>query len=428
MSKDKRPYIIFGIAALVLLLFFTLLQGGKNRYNWTETYQEETKDPYSTYIIHQLIQSYFQDHSFKPIVSSVTEELPLRTNDKANYVFVGEAMFMDTASVNRLLKFVENGNDAFISSKTIPYDLMFYVYYEECNDNYWEDYSTMRDTSVRLNMLHPDLATEKGYEYRYLYRNLTKGYRWHYIDSVYFCEDEYSLVALGMMDSTKANFAKVKYGDGHFYLHTTPIAFSNIQMKDQVGLAYASKVLSHLEPGDIYWDDKSRVEESVGRRYNQMQSRSGNRGLSSQSPLKYVLAQPPLAWAWYLMLATILLYVIFRAKRKQRVIPVLAPNTNTSMEFLSTIGSLYFLQNDHKKMCVQKMKLFLGFIRDRYYLPTSQLDKEFVHKLAAKSEIPKSIIDKILLIYQNIDSSSFVSEQTLIDFHLEIDKFYKNCK
>ncbi|MEM9922108.1 MAG: hypothetical protein AAF990_28650 [Bacteroidota bacterium] len=428
MLKDKRPYYLFGAAALLLLAFFLVIRNSSDRFDWNETYEEEAKDPYNTFVIYQLMQNYFEEHTFKPIKNSITEELPIRTNDKANYVFVGEAMFMDTASVSRLLKFVENGNDAFISSKTIPYDLMFYVYYEECNDNYWEDYSTLKDTSVVLNMTHPSLKDSIGFEYRYVYRNIPKRYRWQYIDSVYFCEEEYSLVELGTLNSDHPNFAKVKYGEGHFYLHTTPIAFSNIQMKDRIGITYANKVFTHLEPGDIYWDEKSRVEESVGRRYNQMQSQSSNRGLAGESPLKYILAQPPLAWAWYLMLAVALLYVLFRAKRKQRIIPVLQPNTNTSMEFLSTIGSLYFLQNDHKKMSVQKMKLFLGFVRDRYYLPTSQLDEAFVDKLSAKSNIPKVIIEKILLINQNIESSSFVSEQTLIDFHLEIDKFYKNCK
>ena len=123
-----------------------------------------------------------------------------------------------------------------------------------------------------------------------------------------------------------------------------------------------------------------------------------------------------------------LLYLIFRAKRKQRIIPVIAPNTNSSMEFISTIGSLYFLQNDHKKLCIQKMKLFLAYLRERYFLSTKDLDDSFIEKVVAKSEIPKEVVQKILLYYKNIESSSFVSEKTLIEFHLEMDKFYKNCK
>ncbi len=98
------------------------------------------------------------------------------------------------------------------------------------------------------------------------------------------------------------------------------------------------------------------------------------------------------------------------------------------MEFISTIGSLYFMRNDHKKLAQQKMKLFLAYVRERYHLPTSQLDEEFVQKLTAHSEIPVTIINQILLFNKNIKSSTHVSEKTLIDFHVEMDKFYKNCK
>jgi len=140
------------------------------------------------------------------------------------------------------------------------------------------------------------------------------------------------------------------------------------------------------------------------------------------------LGQPPLAWAWYTALATAALFLIFRSRRKQRVIPVLEENKNSSLEFINTIGRIYYQQGNHRKICLKKMTLFLSFIRDRYYLNTNEQDSDFFARLAAKSDIPTSVIDQIFLYHKNIDSSNFVSEQTLIDFHLEMDKFYKNCK
>ena len=74
------------------------------------------------------------------------------------------------------------------------------------------------------------------------------------------------------------------------------------------------------------------------------------------------------------------------------------------------------------------MTLFLAFIRDRYHLSTKDKDNDLFERLTAKSEIPRSVIDQIFLYHKNIESSSFVSEQTLVDFHVEMDKFYKHCK
>lgn len=422
---NRRPLIIFGLAAIVLLICFMIFGKGGNRYDWSETYQEESKEPYGTYIVHNLLSDYFPNHSLQDIQEGVAKELPDSTDSPANYVFIGEGQYMDTADVTQLLAFVENGNNAFIASKSIPHDLMFYVYYEECNDNYWNDYSSLDDTIVALNLLHRDLEKKSGFEYRFLKRNLIKNYRWQYIDSLYFCDEAFSFVELGAINDQYINFAKINYGAGTFYFHTNPIAFTNLQLLDQQGLAYASKIFSHLSEGPVYWDRYSRVAESISRRRNQMASYNPERELSSEGPLSYILDQPSLTWAWYLLVALGLLYLVFRAKRKQRIIPVYEGNKNTSLEFISTIGTLYFLQNDHKKLCEQKMRLFLSYVRERYHVATKEIDNDFVTNLSIRSEVPEATLNTILKYFKNIESSNFVSENTMVDFHLAMDQFYK---
>ena len=427
--KDKRPLIIFGIAAVILLIVFLYIMGGGRRFDWSENYKEDNKNPYGTYIVHTLLKDYYPNLQFTDITKSIHEELPVDSIEtKANYIFIGEGLYMDTADVDQLLAFVKNGNNAFISSKSIPYDLMFYVYYEECNDYFWDDYLSIQDSLGHLNLIHEKLKSPYELDFKYIVKGNSKSYNWNYIDSVYFCEQDYSFIRLGTVNGEYINFAKIKYGEGDFYFHTNPIAFSNIQLLDQTGISYANKVFSHLEEGPIFWDAYSRVREGVSRRRNQNESHNPERALSAEGPLSYILDQSPLAWAWYLLLTSALLYLLFRAKRKQRIIPVYEGNKNTSLEFISTIGSLYFLQNDHKKLCKQKMKLFLGHVRDRYNITTKKIDPAFVEKLSTKSEIPEAIINKILDYYKNIDSSNFVSDNTLINFHQELAKFYKNSK
>jgi hypothetical protein len=194
------------------------------------------------------------------------------------------------------------------------------------------------------------------------------------------------------------------------------------------GIDYANKIFSHLDNGLIYWDQVSRVDEEVSRRRNQMASYSQNSSLDHEGPLSYILKQPALAWAWYLALSVGLFYLLFRSKRTQRIIPVMDVNSNTSLEFISTIGRLYFLQNDHKKLCLQKMKLFLSYARERYNIPTKQTDENFVKVLSLRSEVPEKVIAKIVLMHQNISNSGFVSEKTMVDFHQEMEKFYRNRK
>ncbi len=426
--SDKRPLIIFGVAAVLLLIFFMISSGRGNRFDWKESYKPESKDPYGTFVVKELLNGYFPNQPIKLISEGLSTDLPLET-EPANYVFIGEGLYMDTTDVNQLLDFVSAGNQAFISSKSIPYDLMFYIYYQECNDYIWDDYEQISDTAVIFNMLHRNLQTAEGFEYKFMQRDQASKYRWNYIDSIYFCEEDYSFVELGAINDRYVNFAKMNHGEGAFYLHTNPLAFTNIQLLDEQGVDYAEKVFSHLTPGPIYWDKHSQVAEAVSRRRNQRNNYYGSeRSFESEGPLSYILKQPSLAWAWYLLLALGLFYLVFRAKRKQRIIPVYEPNRNTSLEFISTLGTIYFMQNDHKKLCLQKMRLFLSYVRERYHLPTKEINNEFVDKLSSRSEVSPDIIKNIIKYFQNIKSSTFVSENTMIDFHLAVHQFYQTRK
>lgn len=424
---DKKRLLLFAALAAIVVLLAIVFSKGQKRFNWNESYDQESKNPYGSYIINNLLKGYFPNHSFREFNDSIPDNF-IDTPGPSNYVFIGEALYVDSVDVQGLLGFVEKGNTAFISSKTIPFDLMFYLYYDECNDFYWDEYLQFTDTIAHLNFNHPDLKAAQDFEFKYLYRNKVEGYDWKYIDRNYFCEGEFSLTALGQVNDSLVNFARVKYGDGQFYLHTIPLAFSNIQLLDTTGLEYANKIFSHLPKGDIYWDNYSRVSEAVGRRYNSRQNYNPDRRLATKSPLQYILEQPPLAWAWYLLLSMGLLFLLFRTKRKQRVIPVLEKNTNTSLEFISTIGRLYFIQNNHRKLALQKMILFKAFVRQRYGMLAKESDDTYKERLITKSEVNEALVHKIFLLDQNINNSSFVSENTLIDFHNLIDQFYKNCK
>ncbi len=421
--KNRNIIIIgIGLAALVALVYL-LSKNMRQRFDWRETYEEESKDPYGTFVIQQLLKDYFPGEPFSVLKDSISfDSMP--NHHRGNYIFIGPGLRYDTSTQETLIQFVEDGGQAMIISHSVPKSLMDQIYPEDCYHG-WEDYSLFRDSVFEAKLYHPDFSEEK-YTFKYYNKGLARNYNWHYVPYYMTCEETGEMAILGGTPDSTINFFRFPLGNGHFYFHCTPLAFSNIQLLEESGLEYAERVFSHLQTGPIYWDDFNRTSEFVARQMNR--SNDSSRRLSADSPLSYILSQPPLAWAWYLLLSMSLLYLVFRAKRKQRLIPVMEENRNTSLEFLSTIGRLYFLQNNHKELASQKMKLFLSYIRERYYLNTKELDATFVKKLANKSEIGAEKIDQIILLSQNMKNSNFVSDKTLIDFHQQIDYFYKNCK
>jgi hypothetical protein len=212
-----------------------------------------------------------------------------------------------------------------------------------------------------------------------------------------------------------------------------PIAFSNYHLLRKDSRQYAESILSFLPKGNIYWDAYSRVPEMVARRRNQR--RGYSRQLPSEHPLSYILQQRSLAWAWYLLLGLAAAYLVFRAKRRQRVIPVVAKNENSSYEFISTIANLHFREKNYQNLCVQNMRLFLAQLRDRYGLVTQldadslkpRIDSAFVQRLSQVSEVPEQQIQAIFTQYTAAIQYD-PTEEMMVQLHLSMEAFFKRAK
>ncbi|MEO6039935.1 MAG: hypothetical protein ABIQ93_16095, partial [Saprospiraceae bacterium] len=181
-----------------------------------------------------------------------------------------------------------------------------------------------------------------------------------------------------------------------------------------------------------WWDDLSQVPEAVARRRNRGTRGSG---LDDEHPLTFILQQPALAWAWYLLAAMAGAWLFFRAKRRQRIIPVLPKNENSSYEFIGTIANLHFRERDYRAQSIQQMKLFLAQLRERYGVvapmdATSWLprhDDEFFRRLAKLSEVPETQLRDVFTKYAD-NIQDMPSEQNMVNLHLAMEGFFRRAK
>lgn len=437
MQTNRTPVLI-ALVAIVLIgaMFYYVQEQDKQKFDWQEGswkkkgYDEKNDQPYGSLIAHRLLENYVDGRQLIDLKENIARELPVDSNSTGhNYVFIGEALFMDSLGTKRLLDFVAAGNTALLSSKTIPFDLMTFVYFDECEDAPWSDYVMFEDTLAHFSLRTPTLS-DSSILYFFAERNKPQQYNWHYIESYHFC-DSLKQYPLGYINQDKVNFAVFPHGKGRFLLHTNPIAFSNFSLLRPETRPYASGVFAHLSPGNIYWDAVSRVPEAVGRRRNG----SSSHGLSEEHALTYILKQPALAWAWYLIAALAIIWLIFRAKRRQRVIPVLPKNENSSYEFISTIANLHFREKNYAGLAVQGMRHFLAQLRERYGLVAPmdaetglpRTDDAFFQKLAALSEVPEMEARRVFGLHANTQKYP-PTEEMAIDLYLAMEAFLKVAK
>ena len=428
MSSTTRYILISAVILAILALFFYIRGEDKKRFNWRETYTEKSKEPFGSFVIHEMLKSYFPNNNLQDLKEPISKSLPNLDSIKgmANYVFVGDGLFADTADVDKLLLFVQQGHQAFIAANEIPNYLLESIFKDSCDDanEQYHRFRTDWADSAYLNFNHPQLIEKRPFRYEFLIASEKNVYQWSYIDTLRgeCTEGAKNITPLGNFNEGNINFIKVNYGKGTVFIHSNPIVFTNFHLLDSTKLRYAAKAFSHLAAGTIYWDAKSRVSRDVIRRMN-----GSNVHLEKDGPLKYILAQPALRWAWFIFLGLISLYLIFGAKRRQRTIPVLEDKSNTSLEFIQTIGQMYFRQGEHIRLCDMMLKQFQTFVRERYHLASREMNDEFINTLAIKSDVSEEKIKQIVS-HENLIYRNSLTEDSMIDFHYLLNNFYKTCK
>lgn len=427
--EKNRIWLWIGFLVVVLAMALLFFWPRKQGLNWFESYRPDSEQPYGTKVIHELLKDHAGNDRFFVVKDSLKDALGKWEGQPANYVFIGPGMWLDSLEEEQMLDFTEKGNTLFLSTNDLPIGLIRRLLPDDCVDTSGFDPNSIFGDSAVVAAFDNPSWKETSLPLSFFTPEGPSYYDWSYLDSMLFCSSFIeSTQLLGALNGGAINYIRIPYGKGAVLLHTTPLAFTNFFLKKEDGLDYADKAFAYLNEGPVLWDRYSDYDSASLRNWGRRPPRT-TRTLNSESPLQYILSQPPLAWAWYIGLGMALLYLLFRAKRRQRIIPILEPNTNTSMEFVATIGQLYFQQNNHRKLAIQKWRLFLAYIRDRYHLPTKDLDEHFIKKLSVRSGIAEDTLRPIFRLAGNIERSElFLSENTLFDLHRALDGFYRNCK
>lgn len=309
----------------------------------------------------------------------------VRNNITGTIFSVSDFYKFDDRSTEELLYFVEEGNTVFVSATTMPDILKDTLKFEIKLRNH-------TDTKLKSTLVNSSINFE-----------FDKGAT----DSYFSKFDKNTTTILGNIHDenyTLPNFVEIKHGNGKFLLHLQPIAFTNYYLLKN-NYKYIESVCSHIDSEKIYWNVEGAEESSI-----------------SDSPLRFIFSQPALKWAWYISLFGIIFFMIFNAKRRQRVIPISEPIKNTTVEFAKTIGNLYFLEKNHKDIAEKKVVYFLEKIRKEYYLDTTILDETFINRLHQKTSKDKGEIVKAINKINYIKNSSSIAEKDLVELNTLIEK------
>lgn len=384
--KGYRRYIaliVLLFAALVLLDYFR-----PKPVDWSQTFSREDKIPYGTYALYELLPDMFKGEPVVPVREPVYNQLQDSTL-WGNYIFISKFFSVDSLDTNLLLDFVQRGNDVFIAAENFSFDLTDTLHFETGMLDNTNPHST--------GLLFTSQPQQNVYTYpannNLFYLKVT---------------EQAGHTALGRTKSGHLIFMEVPFGKGNFYINSVPLSFTNYQVLTLNQSDYAATALSHLPVQPVYWDEFQ------------------NRGRFDQRSIFGVLMRhAPLAWAYYIALFTMVLFLLFKSKRTQRIIPVMEPPRNTTLDFVKVIGSLYLNHGNPKNIAEKNIAYFLEYLRLHYHITTSSLDEELRERVIAKSGAEAEVVTSLFNLIHSIRQSNSIGEQTLMLLNNNLEDFYR---
>jgi len=401
----KKSLPIIFVISLIIIIFILIFSNVKTikTVDWQESFNEKSNKPYGLSILHKELPRLFKNNKVRTVYYTPTTYLQANSEfgngdhiAEGNFLIIGNSDYLDNESTDALLNFVSDGNTLFIS------------------DYYFNDYleDTLKiATTYKLNT--KDSISELLFKNNRLrVNNITidknKG------DYYFSAFDNINHTVLGYTKSESEmhpNFIQIPFGEGNIYLHLQPKIFANYNILKDNRYTYTETALSYLPDNDVYFDSYSKIYNYYGN-------------AEKKSNLNWFLQQRGFKWAWHILLLLTLLFVIFNAKRRQRVIKIIKPIQNTSLAFVKTISNLYYETKDHKNLIEKKITYFLEKIRADYNLDTSVLNDDFINKLSAKSGKKKETIIKIINFINWSRSEQQFTEESLISINKHIEAFY----
>jgi hypothetical protein len=384
-----------GYAGLMLLILAAYLYAEYKRpprVDWTVTLDRYDRIPFGTYILYDRLNDLFDVKPVQPD-GTVYERYHQRTDTGELSIFINQRFKTSPVDDASLLYFVSLGNTIFLATEDISAGLADSLGLELKN---YRIRFTSTDT-IHLNLEAPILQKPDGYAIPTAWGM-----------SRFTAYDSARTTVLGRDLDEHANFIQIQVGKGSVFIHSVPTVFSNISMLSDDNAKYVSDVLSYLpkHPSRLVWDEYFS---------------SGRSGATT--PLRVILMRPALRAGYFTALTAVLLFLLFRSKRRQRIIPVITPPRNTTMEFVDTVGQLYLNKRDHRDLALKLIQQFLEHVREQHRLHTGMLDAEFSARLALRTGMApdrtKAFIDRL----NKLRSGDSVSESDLLTLSRDIDAF-----
>jgi len=409
-----KNWMIYGLVLLYLLIMVAVSVLSPKELNWRDSFSRTEKLPYGCSVLFENLPTLFPKSDIYLSTKSMYEELVDSSLSDHTIFLIDRDVDLDYYSWVELMEYVESGEECFISSQnisgqlhtildslSITYDRWSNLTLDSVDRARWSPFRSLNAPDYSLNQI--------------IVRDDTLGpfpinYQWNYaaFDLTYASD---SVEVLGMSQDTFPNYIRFPYGKGRFYIHLQPEAFTNYHILRDDSRDYSAHALSYLSDSDIFWDGytESSLQESGSR-------------------LRVILSDPNLKVAWYLIIFGLIMYVLSFIKREQKMIPILRPYSNASLDYTRTIGSTYFEYGRPGLILNKRVQYLRDLLSRKYYIRDVKFTEAEAEAIHIKTGYDEDSILRLFSILRNLEARHSISDGQLLAATKNINKFYRHIE
>lgn len=408
-----------GIAAFFVLMVVVQLNIPQ-QFSWTPTFLPADKNPFGCYVFDS-VMSRSLPRGYR--VTDKTLSQLSREKARQNVLVITDELKPDSADIAAIRRITARGGRVMLVGTNLYYgvDSLLIKAFGASPEGF---------TSFRINLLREGLRTDAG--------STRTMIEWCTDDDVYqaVCYAEYAMMTDNKIKtdslrdvsvlasarlSGKHNKGKIpvavtcKAGQGEVVIVSTPLLFTNYGVLDGHTHGYILRLMSRI------------ADAPVTRTLAYMPLPEGVAD-GEQSPLRFFLSRPPLRTATYLALLFVVLFMVFGARRRQRVIPIIAPPRNHSLEFTQLIGTLHFHKRNHSDLVKRKFALFCDDLRRLLMVDVTDrtADDSNFDTIARHTGLPREEVETMLTDIRRVADGELVA--TEYGMRMYIDNMNKIMK
>lgn len=372
-----------------LVFVFLLEWNAPSKFVWEPTFNHYDKQPFGCAVFDSLMMK--STPAGYEVTRKTIAQLEREGYGKKPHAFLIQTdrfnpSATDIRSLDRLLK---AGNKVFIATSDIEPDALYPDLQVDINGQYGFSPMEVKSSIANQSIPYDTLVWSQQLPYQekeYSVYSAMIGYN-VIIGEKTVCDTLVRCwVSEEESDSTDgywlANMVRVKRGKGELFVSCDPLLMTNYGILDTQTNGFIFRMMSQFRGLPIIRTEAYGPETEY----------------ETNTPLRFWLQNEPLRWAIYLTLGGLLLFCIFYARRRQRVIPVVEEPANRSLEFVKLIGTLYHQKHINRDLLQKKYSYFAETLRRMTMIDIEDVEsrKENIAQIAIRTGMPEAEVRMIL--------------------------------